>query len=84
MKEFKWKPPYISLEVAPVTILPPSPEMIREKVRNIERLKHWNDLHRALNIPANSGIQKTGPLTPNDDWNLNERHFYNVTKGMEL
>jgi len=80
-----WIAPYITLEVEPVTILPPSPEMIRvtERVRNIERLKHWQKLSTALNLPIGSGVHRVGKLAPNDDFNLNERHFYNVTKGME-
>jgi len=86
MKE--WKPAYICAKCMDVDVLeytPPSPEMIRvtEKVRNIERLKHYNNLLAALNLPIGSGVHRVGKLAPNDDFHLNERHFYNVFKGME-
>jgi len=85
MKEFKWSAPYITLEVAPVTILPPSPEMIRVKtrVRNIERVKHYRSVLAALNLPIGSGVHRVGKLESNDDWNLNERHFYKASKEFE-
>jgi len=72
MSDFKWEPPYITLEVAPVTILPPTKEMIRE---------HYSNLLDALNLPIGSGVHRVGKLATNDDFHLNERHFYSRTKG---
>jgi len=65
---------YIKTKVKNVTVLPPSKEMIRE---------HYRNVLSALNLPIGSGVHRVGKLSPNDDFHLNERHFYNVTKGME-
>jgi len=84
MKEFKWVAPYITLDVEPVTILPPSPEQIRvtEQVRNIERVKHYRNLLAELNLPVGSGVNRVGKLAPNDDFHLTERHYWNTVKGL--
>jgi len=50
---------------------------------NVDKVTILTPLYSALNIPMGSGVQRTGKLAPNDDFYLNERHFYNVTKGME-
>jgi len=81
MIEFKWVPPYIHTKVKKVTILPihstqeddmePTKEMTRE---------HYKNVLDALNLPAGSGVQRTGPLARNDDFALNERHFYNRSR----
>lgn len=73
MKQIKeWLPPYIQTKVDPVTVLP-----------KVCMAKEDFEFIKALNLPTGSAVVKTGKyLNRNDDWHLNERHFYNKTKGL--
>ena len=75
MKEFNWKPKYITTKVSPVAVLPvqSSEEMRRvtEGVRNIERKKACNS---KMNLD-NPAVKPIEPIKQNDSYCANEKRF---------